>query len=116
MYQLVKIDRQEIILGKEEKYHSTGIKLIYCNTSNALLTFMFWRIFNLRKIFSVYSFPKNPAVRLSWFNILNIGGSSITSRAYICSDHFKKEDYDTKTSACRLFPNALPIGIQVQIK
>lgn len=114
MYRFVEIDRQEIILDKKEKYHFIDIKLIYCSTQVTQHSKVSY--FNISLIYekhAVYSCPADPVVRSSWFNILDIDALSISIRARICSDHFKREDYDIKTSVCRLFPNALSIDIQV---
>ena len=61
----------------------------------------------------MYSFPKDPAIRNLWIDILKLDAASIPATARICSDHFKEEDYDKRTLIARLSRNALPIAIQV---
>ncbi|KMQ91528.1 thap domain-containing protein [Lasius niger] len=67
----------------------------------------------MRKKVSFHSFPKDPATRNLWIDILKLDAASIPVAARICSDHFKEEDYDKRTLIARLFRNALPIAIQV---
>ncbi|TGZ55705.1 uncharacterized protein [Temnothorax longispinosus] len=70
------------------------------------------RIYNIGNKLKVsfHSFPKNPATRKEWLDILGptIPSTTVPDTARICSDHFEEKDFDRSSFINRLRPNALP--------
>ncbi|KMQ87963.1 thap domain-containing, partial [Lasius niger] len=65
-----------------------------------------------KKKVSFHRFPKDPIARNRWLQILNLDASLISVRAYLCSDHFKEEDFNKRCANATLLPNSLPKGIE----
>ncbi|GAB1860797.1 Thap domain-containing [Camponotus japonicus] len=65
-----------------------------------------------KKKVSFHRFPKDPIASNHWLQILNLDASLISVRAYLCSDHFKEEDFNKRCANATLLPNSLPKGIE----